>query len=346
MPLLPSHLKAAWEPPEAGITNGAARELGASMATHEREAPLKRVLLYALVLLAGIGGLAAEQGKDKLSRYFYEDTRQLVAVVEEAADLVAQKGEAAFEQFRVANSKWLKGQRYLFIYDAKGKCVFHPIEPRLIGQELIELKDLDGRPMVAMITDVAKRPEPDASDWVFYLWEESWKSRVPEWKSSYIRKAVAPGGGVYLVGSGSYNIKPEKSFLEERVNRAAALIKEKGTEAAFAELRNRACPLHILNTYITVTDSRGDIVVDPSFPTLVKKRNLSNFCDATGRNISSEVAEGLKNKDQLWVLYLAPKGEAGRLARHLMCVRKVRVGDEVFFVSVTFVPATPVWMKQ
>ncbi len=269
-----------------------------------------------------------------------------MAIVEEAADLVGKKGEAAFEQFRVPNSKWLKGQRYLFTYDANGKCVFHPIEPGLVGQELIALKDLDGRPMIAMITEVAKRPEPDASDWVFYLWEESWKSRVPEWKSSYIRKAVAPGGAVYLVGSGSYNIKLEKSFLEERVNRAVALIKEKGTEAAFAELRNRACPLHILNTYITVADSRGDIVVDPAFPTLVKRRNLTNYRDATGRNISSEVAEGLKNKDQLWVLYLAPKGEAGRLARHLMCVRKIRSGEEVFYVSVTFVPATPVWMKQ
>lgn len=316
------------------------------MVTHEREAPLKRALAYALAFLAGIGGLASEQGKDKLSRYFYEDTKRLVAFVEDAADLVAQKGEAAFEQFGVPNSKWLKGQRYLFVYDANGKCVFHPIEPRLVGQDLIELKDLDGRPMVAMITEVAKRPEPDASGWVFYLWEESWKSRVPEWKSSYIRKAVAPGGGVYLVGSGSYNMKPEKIFLEERVNRAAALIKEKGTQAAFAELRNRACPLHILNTYITVTDRRGDIVVDPSFPTLVKKRNLSNFRDATGRNISSEVVKGLNDHDQLWLLYLAPKGEAGRLARHLMYVRKVTIGDEVFYVSVTFVPATPVWMRQ
>jgi hypothetical protein len=316
------------------------------MIMHERGAPLKRGLVCALALLAGIDGFASEQGSDKLSRYFYEDTKQLVAFVEDAADLVAQKGEAAFQLFGVPSSKWLKDQRYLFIYDATGKCVFHPVEPRLVGQNLVELKDLDGRAMVAMITEVAKRPEPDASGWVFYLWEESWKSRVPEWKSSYIRKAVAPGGTVYLVGSGLYHMKPEKVFLEERVNQAADLIIEKGTEAAFTELRNRACPLHILDTFITVTDHRGDIVVDPSFPTLVKKRNLLSYRDAPGRNISSEVAEGLKDRDHLWLLYLAPKGEAGRLARHLMYVRKVTIKDEVLYVSVTFVPATPVWMKQ
>ena len=323
---------------------------------------LKRVLFSLALLGAGalillVSDLRSRQAarnqkgdtpthSDKLSRYFYEDTRQLVALVEDAAILIEQKGEAAFQQFGVKNSKWFKDQRYLFVYDLHGKCAFHPIEPRLVGQDLIELKDLDGRPMVAMMAEVGKKPERDASGWIFYLWEESWQSRVPEWKSSYVRKAIAPDGAVYLVGSGLYKMKAERSFLEERVNRAADLIREQGKDAAFTELRNRACPLHILNTYITVTDDRGDMVVDPAFPTLVKRRNLSNFRDSTGRNIYVELSAGLKNKDRLWLLYLAPKGEAARLARHMVYVRKVQVGDEVFYVSVTFVPATPVWMKQ
>jgi hypothetical protein len=193
---------------------------------------------------------------------------------------------------------------------------------------------------------VGKKPAPEASGWIFYLWEESRKSRAPEWKTSYVRKAVAPGGAVYLVGSGLSNMKTEKCFLEDRVNMATELIVEKGTEAAFGELRNRACPLHILNCYITVTDGSGDIVVDPSFPTLVKKRNLSNFTDKTGRNIYSEVAEGLKSKDRMWLLYIWPKGDVGRLARHMMYVRRVDADGETFYISVSFVPATPVWMKR
>lgn len=307
---------------------------------------MKRVRLLAVALFISLVGTAHAQKKDALAGYLYEDTRQLVWLVEEAATLIEQKGEAAFERFAVKKSKWLNDQRYLFVYDLSGKCVFHPIETKFVGQELIGLKDLDGRPMIAMITDVGKKPEADASGWIFYLWEESWQSRVPEWKSSYVRKAVAPGGAVYVVGSGLYNMKTEKIFLEERVNRAVALIKEKGTAAAFEQLRNRACPLHILNTYITVTDRRGDIVVDPSFPTLVKKRNLSHFRDATGRNVYAEVADGLKDKDRLWLLYIAPRGEAKRLARHMMYVRKAEAEGEVFYVSVTFVPATPVWMRQ
>ncbi len=307
---------------------------------------MKTLLFCALVLFLSSGCRAQTQRQDKVSRYLYEDTKQLVTLVEAAARLIEREGAAAFAQFGIKDSKWLDDQRYLFVYDLEGKCVFHPVEPGLVGQDLIQLRDLDGRPMIAMITEVGKRPEPDASGWVFYFWEQSPKSRIPAWKSSYVRKAIAPGGKVYLVGSGLYNLKMERSFLEERVNRAADLIVGKGKETAFEELRNRACPLHILNTYITVTDVHGDIVVDPAFPTLVKKRNLLDFRDKTGRNIYSQFTEGLKHKDRMWLLYIWPKGEAGRLARYVMYVRKVKVGGEEFYVSASFAPATPVWMKQ
>jgi hypothetical protein len=284
--------------------------------------------------------------RDRLSPYLYEDTKQLVALVESAASLIEQEGEAAFPRFGVAGSQWLNDQFYLFVYELDGTCAFHPVERELVGQNLIGLQDLDGRPVIAMITAVGKRAEADASDWVFYVWEESSKYRVPEWKSSYVRKAVTPGGKVYLVGSGLYNMKMERVFLEDRVNRAADLIAQKGTRAAFEELRNRACPLHILNTYITVTDRRGDIVVDPAFPTLVKKRNLADFRDLTGRNISAEMAAGLKTKDRMWLLYIWPRGEAHRPARHMMYTRKVILDEQEYYVSATYVPASPVWMSD
>jgi hypothetical protein len=307
---------------------------------------MNRVLFCTLALFLSLNGSARAQTRDKLSHYLYEDTKQLVALVEDAASLIEQKGEAALLQFGVKNSKWLNDQRYLFVYDLNGKCVFHPVEPQLLGQDLIGLEDLDGRPMITMITDVGKKPGADASGWIFYLWEESPQSRVPAWKSSYVRKAVAPSGTVYLVGSGLYNMKMERSFLEERVDQAADLIADKGKQIALGELRNRASPLHIQNTYITVTDRQGDIVVDPSFPNLLKKRSLIAFRDKTGRNIYAQITKGLEKKDRMWLLYIWPKGDASRLARHMMYVRKVKADGEVFYVSANFVPATPVWMKQ
>jgi len=306
---------------------------------------MKTIISGVAVLLFLAGGVAGARDWDKLSGYMYEDTRELVALVEDAAAVIEQKGAAAFGEFGVKNSKWFNGRHYLFVYDLDGTCRFHPIEPALVGQDLLKFKDFDKRPVIALITAVGKSPEPDAGGWIFYLWEDSWKSPVPRWKSSYVRKAIAPDGAVYLVGSGLYNMKIERVFVQDRVDKAAALILAKGRDAAFAELRDRACPLHVLDTYITVADSRADVVVDPSFPMLAKKRNIANFHDMTGRFITREISDGLKDKDSLWLVYSWPKEGGNRLARHMLYVRKVTTGGETFFVSADFVPATPVWMK-
>jgi hypothetical protein len=41
------------------------------------------------------------------------DTRQLVILVQEAAALVQSKGEAAFKDFGLKDSKWRKGESYI-----------------------------------------------------------------------------------------------------------------------------------------------------------------------------------------------------------------------------------------
>ena len=107
---------------------------------------------------------------DKLSGYAYEDTRRLVALVEQAAALMEQKGEDAVREFGRKGSKWFSGPYYLFIYEPDGTCVFHPLQPDWIGKNMSELRDMNGKPMVRLVAQVGKTPENDASDWVFYLW--------------------------------------------------------------------------------------------------------------------------------------------------------------------------------
>ncbi|MCX5751799.1 MAG: cache domain-containing protein [Candidatus Saganbacteria bacterium] len=303
-----------------------------------------RLMVFLLVFFAVVPLYAILQ--DKLSVYEYEDTKQLVVLVENAASLIENKGDAAFKDFGEKNSKWLNDQYYLFVYDPSGKCIFHPIEPDLVGQDLINFKDIDKRPVITLISDVAKKPGADASGWVFYLWEEPWRAPIPHWKSSYIRKAIAPNGQVYLVGSGLYDMKMEKVFLQEQVDKAAELILAKGKEAAFRQLQDYACPFNIMGSYIMVTDSSGDIVADPSFPALRKKRNILNFRDMTGKYVSKDIRVGLTNKDRMWMLYIWPKGEGNRPARYLAYIRKVQVGNEVFYVASDYVPAMPIWMKR
>ena len=74
---------------------------------------------------------------------------------------------------------------------------------------------MNGKPIIRQITNIGRRPASDASGWVFYLWEDQ-TQLTPSWKAAYVRKVVTPDHKTYVVGSGSYSIKIEKAFVEER----------------------------------------------------------------------------------------------------------------------------------
>ena len=281
--------------------------------------------------------------EEKAPAYVYEDTRQLVTLVEEAATLIEQKGDGAFKQFGVKGSKWWIDQYYIFVYAVDGTCLFHPIEPELIGKNLMTLRDMDGKPVVQMLTDIGRKAEKNASGWVFYLWPDK-TQLTPLWKSAYIRKVIGPGNKIYLVGSGVYNIKTERSFVEERVRIAADLLRAKGKDVAFREFRNRASPFVFLDTYIFVLDMQGRAIFDPAYPTL-NGRDLSGFEDAVGVPTMQEMLRKLGRSDEAWVQYLWPKPGASLPSRKLLYARKVTVGGETFIVGSDFFLATPIWMR-
>lgn len=68
-------------------------------------------------------------------------TRELVQLVKDGTGLVRVKGEAAFKDFRVAGSKWRKGEVYIFVLDPDGDMVVHQ-DPELEGKYQLGLKDI------------------------------------------------------------------------------------------------------------------------------------------------------------------------------------------------------------
>jgi signal transduction histidine kinase len=300
------------------------------------------LIFYLLAWLLAPAG--AEAGvADKLALYLYEDTKQLVTLVEDAAGIMEKQGAEAFKRFGAKGSRWLNKDYYLFVYDLEGTCLFHPISPELVGKNLIRFKDMNGKPVIRLITDVGRKAQRDAGGWGFYLWEEGTQF-VPRWKSSYIRKVIGPDNRIYLIGSGSYNIKIEKSFIQENVNAAARLLETKGRKIAFTEFRNSGSVFHLLDTYIFVMDDTGRTLVDPAFPMLVN-RDLKDFQDAVGRYVVKEVFRKLEQSDEAWIQYLWPKPESILPSRKLAYFRKVKVGHDTLIVGSDFFMATPIWMK-
>jgi signal transduction histidine kinase len=243
----------------------------------------------------------------------------------------------------VRGSAWYEGQIYLFAYTLDGTCIFHAATPSLVGQHMMNVQDIDGKPAVRLITEIGGRPEPDASGWVFYLWQDG-TQLSPSWKSTYVRKVVMPDGRVVVVGSGVYNIKIEKTFIEERVARAVDLLRTAGKETAFLAFKDPAAPFSFLGTFIFVLDGSGHTLVDPSFPNLTG-RDLSGFKDAVGFPAIAELIRKLQAADAAWIQYLWPKPGEALPSRKLVHARKVRMGDETAIVGSDYFAATPIWIR-
>jgi len=278
-----------------------------------------------------------------MSLYTYGDTRDLVSLVEDAAALMEREGEGAFEAFGEKNSRWLNDEYYMFVYALDGTCAFHGATPDLIGKNMMALRDMNGKPIIQQITNVGHKEGSDASGWVFYLWQNQMQL-TPNWKSAYVRKVITPGGRTYVVGSGSYNIKAEKTFVERRVRAAADLLASAGKSEAFKQFKDPASPFVFLDSYIFVLGDQGQTLVDPAFPTMAG-RDLSQFQDAVGFYAIRELLKKLAGADEAWVQYLWPKPGSAVTSRKLIYARKVNVGGETLVVGSDFYLATPIWMK-
>ncbi|WP_231605351.1 cache domain-containing protein [Synechococcus sp. CBW1006] len=123
----------------------------------------RRLLVGAVLapLLAACG--RPLQAEKAAPLYRFRDTRDLVSLVEDGAAHLEQKGLQALKDFSRPGSRWLHGNDYLFVYDADGTNLFHPIFPEFQGRNMGQLRDVTGQPVVDRIVAMARRPGPRAS---------------------------------------------------------------------------------------------------------------------------------------------------------------------------------------
>ena len=283
--------------------------------------------------------MAYQEHQDPFS-YNYRDTRDLVRMVNQAADLFAKEGKASFEAFARPDSRWLMGERFIFIFDEKGVCVFHPRHPLHVGKNMINVRDFRGRPYHRWIVNIAKNQRRPYG-WVHYLSPPP-QGLYPMWKSSYVVGVRGPDGKRYAIGSGRYNMRPEKRFIEDLVNRAVELIDRKGTNA-FPILRDEAEQYNLLGSYIYVLTPEGRLAVDPAYPSGTQ-RNVLDYRDAVGNQYIRDLIERLNKCETARVMYLWPKAGEETLSKKLIFARRVEVGNETYIVGSDLFLSTPIWL--
>ena len=125
----------------------------------------------------------------------------VVDAVESAAVLLQRQGRAAFEALRDPRGPFFYQDTYVFVLDRNGTLLLNPAFPALEGRSLLSWPDPGERAIAAASLKAVHR---DGSTWTTYSWPRPSASKLPERKTTYLRRVVAPGGEVLIVGSGLY----------------------------------------------------------------------------------------------------------------------------------------------
>lgn len=151
----------------------------------------RRHLLSTLAVLAATPlsplALAAETGSREEAK----------ALCDAAAAHIKKVGiDQAAKDFGADRAKWTPKDLYPFVQEFSGTMRFH-INEKMVGKNLLEVKDASGKEFDKEMVQVAKSGKPG---WVDYEWAHPVTKKVED-KTSYIQRV--PGTELF-VGVGVY----------------------------------------------------------------------------------------------------------------------------------------------
>jgi len=148
---------------------------------------MKKVLLAVLICLLTVGlAFAQEKGTAK-------EAQDLVAKA--IAYYKAEGKDKAFAAINDPKGQFTKKDLYVFVFDFNTVCLAHGANKALVGKNLKELKDSNGKQFMNEMTEAAKTK---GKGWVDYKWTNPTTKKIDA-KSTYYQRE-----GEYYFGCGIY----------------------------------------------------------------------------------------------------------------------------------------------
>ena len=146
---------------------------------------MKRILLVILILVLGgqfaFAGGSADEAK---------------SLVQKAVSFIKANGkDKAFSEFTNLQGKFIDRDLYIFVVNFKGITLAHGGNAKLVGKDMLGLKDADGKLFIQNFIEVAKSK---GSGWVDYKWVNPVTKKIED-KSTYVQKVDD-----YFLGCGIY----------------------------------------------------------------------------------------------------------------------------------------------
>jgi signal transduction histidine kinase len=203
-------------------------------------------------------------------------------------------------------------------------------DPNLEGKNQLNLKDINGKPIVRGLLEAVSTFSNKSEGWYHYQWPVP-GGLLPRWKSSYVQLVKAPSGKSYIIGSGNYNDRMEREFVVDAVKDAVAQIQKNG-EAAFKLFHDPAGPFMVKDAYIFVIDEKGIDLVNPAFPNL-EGRNLLDLKDTNGKLLIREMFKITESNNAGWVDYMWPKPGESISTQKSTYVSRAKMGEKWVLVG-------------
>jgi cytochrome c len=145
------------------------------------------LLVTGWVLVLGLNtALAADVGtKDEAT-----------AMVKKAIVFIKTNGaDKAYAEISNPKGQFVDRDLYVVVYDMTGKCLAHGANTKMIGRDLIDNKDVDGKEFVKERVEMMKK---QASGWQDYKFRNPTTNQI-EPKAMYIERLndVIVGCGIY-----------------------------------------------------------------------------------------------------------------------------------------------------
>jgi cytochrome c len=137
---------------------------------------MKKIGLLVLVgLLFTSFAYAADRGTAKEAQ----------ALVKKAITFYKANGKAkALDEFSNPKGQFILKDLYIYSLDLNGKAIAHGINQKLVGKDMIDIRDSAGKFFVKDIISIAKSK---GSGWVDYKWTDPVTKKI-EPKSTYLEK--------------------------------------------------------------------------------------------------------------------------------------------------------------
>ena len=161
---------------------------------------MKRIMSLALAaFVIAFGSMSAgAQDKSKAADKSKGTAAEATAMVAKAIAHIKKVGrEKAFADFNNKNGPFTDRDLYVVVYDLKGKVLSHGANEKMIGKDVIELRDNDGKYFVKERVEMMSKG-PDAKGWQDYKFMNP-VTRAIEPKSMYLQRFedVMVGCGIY-----------------------------------------------------------------------------------------------------------------------------------------------------